>query len=104
MIRKKLNTVTSLASGSADLDATIDCANLDEFSIQVNHGSGSSTIAKLQASNDNVNYVDVTDSQITLNTNADSHIWNVTEYQSQYCKVVIDGDAVDCEILISKEV
>ncbi len=103
MIKKKLNTVTTIASGSASLSAVIDATNKKDFAVQVIYGAGSSTTSKLQASNDGSHYADVTNSTVTLDATGGSVLYNVSDFEAAFCKVVVTGDAVSVSILLSAE-
>lgn len=104
----KLGINSIVASGDADLEAIVNINNYENYAVQINYGAGTSTIAKLQASLDSApeqgidgSWVDVEDSQQTLSAGGGTFVWNVNNAFYPMLKVVIDGDAVDCEIIFA---
>lgn len=103
MWSKNKSSVNSqiLAPTNANTEILIPTSNRSEFSISLNYGAGTSTTAKLQASNDNVNFIDVPDSSQLLGIGGGSHMWNVSDWQPIFCKVVVTGDNINNEVLLA---
>lgn len=79
----------SAADASSTVTSTpVDLGDMVNYSCQVVFSSGTlNGTLKLTASNDNVNYTDVTGSSQVIASGA-SHVWNVVNATYRYSKVV----------------
>lgn len=75
-------------SAASSASAVYELGDYRDYAIGVNFsGSNVAGDLKLQASVDNTTFVDITGSAVTVTSSAD-HIWNITDAQYRYVKVV----------------
>ncbi len=100
----KTHTLELLLTQNAPIAEVIHVNTYPSAAIQLNYGAGSNTTAKLQASVDyqplqeSGNWVDVSNSSQVLSNAGGSHMWNVTSMEYPWLQIVVDGDAVDCQV------
>lgn len=85
---KEIALISAGAAGADYTSTQLDMGDIVNLSIQVTFSSATlNGTLKLQASNDNTNYTDVTGSSQAIVSGA-SHMWGITNATYRYVRVV----------------
>lgn len=89
--------IGDIASGAQNI--VVDVTVNEKCSIQVNYAALSAGDLSLEASNDGINFAEITDSVQAMDVAGGSHIWNVENMFFKWLRVVIPAGAVTASVL-----